>query len=191
MASPALLVVGLGNPGPQYADTRHNIGFQVVDALAQRLNATLRARPALNARAGHAPHGDAVLALAQPLTYMNRSGGAVAALLDHFDVPAARLLVVVDDIHLDTGQLRLRPGGSSGGHNGLSDIAEALATKQFPRLRIGVGSDYAPGEQADYVLSPFSAQQQPAIEDARIRACNAALRMATESIDAAMNRYNG
>ncbi|PEN05515.1 aminoacyl-tRNA hydrolase [Longimonas halophila] len=191
MASPDLLVVGLGNPGPSYANTRHNIGFQVVEALSGRLGAALRPLSGLDARAGHGPHKDQVIALAQPLTYMNRSGHAVAALLDHFETPVERLLVIVDDLHLDTGQLRLRPGGSSGGHNGLADIAEALDTRNFPRLRIGIGQDYAHGEQADYVLSPFSAQQQPVIEDARIRACNAVLRMATDSLDAAMNRYNG
>lgn len=191
MASPDLLVVGLGNPGPSYANTRHNIGFQVVEALSGRLGAALRPLSGLNARAGHGPHKDQVIALAQPLTYMNRSGHAVAALLDHFETPVERLLVIVDDLHLDTGQLRLRPGGSSGGHNGLADIAEALDTRNFPRLRIGIGQDYAHGEQADYVLSPFSAQQHPVIDDARIRACNAVLRMATDSLDAAMNRYNG
>lgn len=191
MAAPDLLVIGLGNPGPSYVDTRHNIGFQVVDALAERLGATMRTLRGLDAQAGHAPHRDCVLALAQPLTYMNRSGRAVAALLDHFDVPAERMLIIVDDLHLETGQLRLRPGGSSGGHNGLADIAQQLDTTDFPRLRIGIGKDYAHGEQADYVLSPFSAQQQPIIEEARIRACNAVLRMATDSLEAAMNQYNG
>ena len=191
MATPDLLAVGLGNPGPSYTDTRHNIGFQVVDALSERLNASLRPLRGLDARAGRAPHQDRIVALAQPLTYMNRSGRAVASLLDHFDVPVERLLVIVDDLHLDTGQLRLRPGGSSGGHNGLADIAEHLGTTDFPRLRIGIGKDYARGEQADYVLSPFSAQQQPDIEDARIRACNAVLRAATDSLEMAMNQYNG
>ncbi|MGM0704991.1 MAG: aminoacyl-tRNA hydrolase [Bacteroidota bacterium] len=191
MATPDLLAIGLGNPGPSYANTRHNIGFQVVEALAERLSATLRPLSGLDARAERGPHKDQVIALAQPLTYMNRSGQAVAALLDHFEMPVERLLVIVDDLHLDTGQLRLRPGGSSGGHNGLADIAKALDTKHFPRLRIGIGKDYAHGEQADYVLSPFSAQQQPVIEEARLRACNAVLRMATDSLDAAMNRYNG
>jgi PTH1 family peptidyl-tRNA hydrolase len=191
MASPDLLVVGLGNPGPSYANTRHNIGFQVVEALAERLDAALRPLSGLDARGGRGPYKNQVIALAQPLTYMNRSGRAVASLLDHFDVSVERLLVIVDDLHLDTGQLRLRPGGSSGGHNGLADIAKALDTTNFPRLRIGIGKDYAHGEQADYVLSPFSSQQQPVIEEARIRACNAVLRMATDSLDAAMNRYNG
>ena len=191
MATPHLLVVGLGNPGPSYANTRHNIGFQVVDALAERLGASMRALDGLNARAGHGPYKERVLAIAQPLTYMNRSGGAVAALLDWFDVPVDQLLVIVDDLHLDTGQLRLRSGGSSGGHNGLADIARALGTEAFPRLRIGIGKNYAHGEQADYVLSPFSAQQQPAVEEARIQACNAALRIATDSLEEAMNRYNG
>lgn len=189
--TPDFLIVGLGNPGPEYTDTRHNIGMQVVDLLAKRFDASLQNVTEASARTGQGRHKGVEIALAQPLTYMNRSGRAVKALLDRFALAPKALLVIVDDLHLDTGQLRLRPGGSSGGHNGVSDIANQIGTTDFPRLRIGIGKDYARGEQADYVLSPFSAQQQPLIEEARIRAGNAALCAATKGLDAAMNRYNG
>lgn len=188
MASLSALLVGLGNPGPKYAMTRHNVGFQVVEALAQRLRVSLTHEG--NARVGTGQHQGVAVGLAEPLTYMNRSGDAVATLLQAHDLAVHNLLVVVDDLHLDVGQLRLRPGGSSGGHNGLKDIAERLGTTDYPRLRIGIGKDYAQGQQADYVLSPFTAQQQDVMEDALIDACNAALLFATDGLDAAMNRYN-
>ncbi|MES3628779.1 MAG: aminoacyl-tRNA hydrolase [Longimonas sp.] len=189
--TPDFLIVGLGNPGPEYTDTRHNVGMQVVALLAERLDASLQKVTEASARIGQARHKDVEIALAQPLTYMNRSGHAVKALIDRFALTPQALLVIVDDLHLDTGQLRLRPGGSSGGHNGVSDIARQIGTTDFPRLRIGIGKKYARGEQANYVLSPFSAQQQPLIEEARIRAGSAALCAATKGLDAAMNRYNG
>jgi len=182
------LIVGLGNPGPEYEDTRHNVGFMVVEGLAERLRLSLtRERRAL---AGWGSYKGRRVGLAKPQTYVNRSGDAVRPLMEHHDVVPSELLVVVDDLHLDTGRLRLRPGGSSGGHNGLAHITERLGTSAFPRLRIGIGDDYARGEQADYVLSPFTAQQQPLIEEALIDAANAVLTFVREDVETAMNRYN-
>jgi PTH1 family peptidyl-tRNA hydrolase len=182
------LIVGLGNPGPEYEDTRHNVGFMAVDGLAQRLRLSLaHERRAL---AGWGSYKGRRLGLAKPQTYVNRSGDAILPLMKQHDVAPSELLVVVDDLHLDTGQLRLRPGGSSGGHNGLAHIAERLETSAYPRLRIGIGDDYAQGEQAAYVLSPFTAQQRPLIEEALIDAANAALTFVRDGIDTAMNRYN-
>jgi PTH1 family peptidyl-tRNA hydrolase len=182
------LIVGLGNPGPEYEGTRHNVGFMVVDALAQRLRVTLdRAHDAL---VGWGQHKGRRVGLAQPQTYVNRSGTPVAALLDAHDLTPSDLLVVVDDLNLETGQLRLRPGGSSGGHNGLEHITQRLGTSSYPRLRIGIGNDYAPGAQAEYVLSPFTAQQQAVIDDTLIDACNAVLTAVRDDLDTAMNRYN-
>jgi PTH1 family peptidyl-tRNA hydrolase len=183
------LIVGLGNPGPEYANTRHNVGFMVADALAERLDVQLQA--AGPARIGWGAHDGADVGVAKPQTYMNRSGTAVAAMLEHYDVPVERLLVVVDDLNLDTGQIRLRPGGSSGGHNGLSDIADRLGTTDYPRLRIGIGNDFPSGGQVDYVLAPFSAQQRPVVDDALIDACNAALAFVNDGVETAMNRFNG
>lgn len=184
------LIVGLGNPGPEYAQTRHNVGFMVVDALIDRL----RAGPVQQkgpAELAETKYKGRPLLLAKPLTFMNRSGLAVTSLMDAHDLSPSALLVIVDDVHLDVGQVRLRPGGSSGGHNGLAHIEERLGTDQYPRLRIGIGTAYEHGEQADYVLSPFTSQQQDVIEDALIDACNAALAVVRDGLDAAMNRFNG
>lgn len=182
------LIVGLGNPGPEYADTRHNVGFMVVDALAGRLRVDLAREH--NADVGWGRHKGRKVGLVKPQTFMNRSGDAVQPLVDAHDLSPEQILVVVDDVHLETGQLRLRPGGSSGGHNGLEHIAQRLGTTDFPRLRVGIGNDYGRGEQADYVLAPFSAQQRDAIDDALINACNAALTVVRDDLTAAMNRYN-
>jgi len=183
------LLVGLGNPGPEYAQTRHNVGFMVIDALIDRLRAgPVRQEGA--AELAETRYKGRDLVLAKPLTFMNRSGLAVEGLLRAYDLSPSSLLVIVDDVHLDVGQLRLRPGGSSGGHNGLSHIEDQIGTDQYPRLRIGIGSDYESGHQADYVLSPFSAQQQGPMDDALIDAANATLTVVREDLDAAMNRYN-
>lgn len=184
----AHLIVGLGNPGPKYADTRHNVGFEVADALADRLRISLSRE--YDALVGWGQHKNRRIGLAKPQTYMNRSGDPVAALVNAYDLSPGDLLVVVDDLNLDVGQLRLRPGGSSGGHNGLAHIEQRLGTSAYPRLRIGIGSDYPHGAQADYVLSPFSAQQRDVIDDTLIDACNAALTAVRDGVDAAMNRFN-
>jgi PTH1 family peptidyl-tRNA hydrolase len=183
------LIVGLGNPGPDYADTRHNVGFMVIDALSERLRADAFEREG-NAEIAWGQHKGQTVALAKPHTYMNRSGDAVWPLMQAHDVTPAELLVVVDDVHLDVGQIRLRPAGSSGGHNGLAHIQQRLGTTQYPRLRIGIGSDYGPGQQAEYVLEPFTAQQRDVIDDALIDACNAALTFVREDLETAMNRFN-
>lgn len=183
------LIVGLGNPGEEYAETRHNAGFMVVDALAARCRIELgRAHEALVGWGRH--RGDPV-GLAKPQTFMNRSGGAVRALVDAHGLAPGEVLVVVDDLHLDVGVIRLRPGGGAGGHNGLQDIADRLGTTDFPRLRLGIGRDFPRGGQVDYVLQPFGAAQRTLMDDALITACNAALAFVTDGVETAMNRYNG
>ena len=183
------LIVGLGNPGLEYAETRHNVGFMVVDALVDRIRAGAFEREGA-ADLAWGQHKGTKVGLAKPQTYMNRSGNAVGPLLEAHDLLPSELLVVVDDVHLDVGQIRLRPGGGSGGHNGLQHIEQRLGTNQYPRLRVGIGQDFESGQQADYVLSPFSAQQRDVIEDTLIDACNAALTVVREDIETAMNRYN-
>lgn len=182
------LIVGLGNPGPKYENTRHNVGFRVVDALAERLGVSFRENH--NALVGWERDIDQKIGLAKPLTLMNRSGDAVAPLCEYNNLTPADLIVVVDDLNLDVGTIRLRPKGSSGGHNGLKHIARRLDTKRFPRLRIGIGSDFGPGEQSDYVLSPFTAAQQGEIDTAVENAVEAALTAIRDDIDTAMNRFN-
>ena len=182
------LVIGLGNPGSEHANTRHNIGFRVADALADRLDTSFR--HVKSVMLAKAEYKDQNLGIAKPLTYMNRSGNAVAGLCREHDLTPDQVLVVVDDLNLPVGTIRLRPGGSSGGHNGLSHVAERLGTTDFPRLRVGIGSDFASGEQVDYVLSPFTAQQEPKVEEAVMDAVAAILTAVREDLDAAMNQYN-
>lgn len=182
------LVVGLGNPGSDYANTRHNVGFRVADALAARLDVSFRHVKSVMIAWG--TYKDQELGIAKPLTYMNRSGNAVAGLCREHDLSPDEVLVVVDDLNLPVGTIRLRPGGSSGGHNGLSHVAERLGTTDFPRLRVGIGSDFAGGEQVDYVLSPFTAQQEPEVDEAVSDAVAAILTAARADLDAAMNQYN-
>lgn len=182
------LVVGLGNPGPEYEHTRHNVGFRTADALAGRLNvSTERAQHAL---LGIGHYKNRAVGVAKPLTYMNRSGDAIVTLCEEYDLSLADLIVIVDDIHLPVGTIRLRPKGSSGGHNGLEHIAERLGTTAFPRLRIGVGSDFADGEQVDYVLSPFTPEQKLDVETAIDDAVEAILTTVREDFETAMNRFN-
>ena len=191
MAGSNRLIVGLGNPGAEYENTRHNVGFMVVDALAEK------ARVEGFAYDGRA---DAFIAegrvrgrsvtLVKPLRYMNRSGATVKNLMQRFSLSPQDLLVIMDDINLEPGKLRLRPRGSAGGHNGTQDIIDALGTDDFPRLRIGIGNDFSRGRQSDYVLSPFSATQQPPIDKAIARACDAAITFVTDGITTAMNRFN-
>ncbi len=196
------IVVGLGNPGRQYAGTRHNIGFDVVDALAQRLGWTTGpgefdrlARSKFDALTMDGsitvPTGDSVkLLLLKPMTYMNLSGKSVRAALDFFQATPSDLMVVLDDLALPCGRIRLRPGGSSGGHNGLRDIERALGTDQYPRLRIGIDPPppNVPGKA--YVLGRWSPQQQERIQSAIPRACGAITTWIEQGIEQAMNQFN-
>lgn len=183
------LIVGLGNPGQQYAQTRHNVGFMALERLAGRhgLGAP-KARFQGMATDGLVV-GDRCLLL-WPMTYMNRSGQSVRAALDFYKLsPTDDVLVVVDDVALPCGTIRLRAGGSAGGHNGLTDVQRALGTQGYARLRIGVDP---PGRipQADYVLGKFRADQWEQVDPAIDRACDAIECWLGEGIDAAMTRYN-
>lgn len=182
------LIVGLGNPGAEYEGTRHNVGFMVIDALAEEKS--VRLEHDRDALVGKASHRSFPFDLVKPLTYVNRSGEAVRRLARARDLSPGEILVIVDDIHLAPGTLRLRPGGGSGGHNGLDDIIARLGTDAFPRLRLGIGNDFPRGGMVDYVLSPFTADERPFIEEAVERACQAALAFVTEGVEEAMNRFN-
>lgn len=190
MAKTSRLIVGLGNPGREYAQTRHNVGFEVVDAIARRARVPLAPWKA-RAVGGEGSFRARGFALAMPQTYMNLSGETVLGLVRLLGLTPADVLVVVDDLALDVGVLRLRAGGSDGGHNGLHDIAERLGTAQFPRLRVGIGRDFPRGRQSDYVLAPFSAAQRPLLDAALPVAAEAALCWVTDGLGTAMNRYNG
>ena len=195
------LIVGLGNPGREYRDTRHNVGFMVVDEIAKRHNLALGMAPSqvpdtmvakkfgLGAEALAKTAADAFM-IAKPLTFMNRSGDAVAALTRYYDVAVADLLVVVDEVALPFGRLRARARGSAGGHNGLKSCIERLGTTEFPRLRLGVGRGDARRDLADHVLSKFEADEQSALGEFIARAADAAEMFAAEGIAKVMNTYN-
>jgi PTH1 family peptidyl-tRNA hydrolase len=184
------LIVGLGNPGREYRDTRHNVGFLVVDEIARRHQLAWTMAPSQVPETFVAKRfgADAVL-LAKPLTFMNRSGDAVAALARYYDVPPADLLVVVDEVDLPFGRLRARARGSAGTHNGLRSIVGRLGS-EFPRLRLGVGRGDARRDLADHVLSKFEAAEQAGLESFIARAADAAEMFAAEGISTVMNTYN-
>lgn len=182
------LVIGLGNPGPEYAETRHNIGFQVVDTLAGEQDAAFRS--VRHGDAAEISHRGRKLILLKPNTYMNLSGKAVAHHLQQDKLPLERLLIITDDIALPFGTIRLRAKGSDGGHNGLKDIQDKIGSK-YPRLRVGVGGDFAPGQQVRYVLEPFSAEEIRELPTLR-EACAAAVKdWAFRGIQQAMTKHNG
>jgi PTH1 family peptidyl-tRNA hydrolase len=183
------LVVGLGNPGPKYAGTRHNVGFEAADRVADRHQAAWQAAPkGVEALVANWRAAGAIVA--KPLTFMNLSGTAVVPLLQFYKIEIADLLVIVDEVQLETGRIRVRPSGSAGGHNGLKSIIASLGTDAFPRLRIGVGRGDARRDLADHVLARFDADERPAIEDAIVRAADAAETFVAEGVSAAMNRFN-
>ena len=185
------LVVGLGNPGREYRDTRHNVGFMVADEIARRHGLTFAMAPSQVPDAFVAKRYGAIPVLvAKPLTFMNRSGDAVAALARYYDIAAGDLLIVVDEVALPFGRLRARARGSAGGHNGLKSVIERLGTTEFPRLRLGVGRGDARRDLADHVLSKFEPDEQSALGEFLTRAAEAAEMFAAEGIAKVMNTYN-
>lgn len=183
------LIVGLGNPGAEYEQTRHNIGFVIADDLAARYDVSYK-RDRANALLGWGQMGMDRFGIVKPLTYMNRSGSAVQQVMHYYDVAPEDLLVVYDDLNLPLGKLRVREGGSAGGHNGMRDLIQKLGTDAFPRLRVGVGNDFAKGRQAQFVLSPFAKDEQPLVEETRVRAIEAVEAFIREGITVAMNKFN-
>ena len=185
------LIVGLGNPGREYRETRHNVGFMVVEEIARRYALSWGQAPAQVPDAFIAKrYGTEPVLLAKPLTYMNLSGDAVAALTRYFDVPTTDLLIVVDEADLPFGKLRARARGSAGGHNGLKSIIERLGTTEFSRLRLGVGRGEDQRKLSDHVLSIFERGQRAELESFITRAADAAEMFAAEGILTVMNTYN-
>jgi len=182
------IIVGLGNPGKEYADTRHNIGFRVVDSIASVLATDVKKRK-FGARFGETEFEGKKLILLKPWTYMNRSGQAVATAVGFYKLSLQELLVVTDDMALEPGVIRMRPRGSAGSHNGLKSIIAALGSEDFCRLRCGIGSAGA-DDAYDYVLSNVPAEQRAVINDAVGRARDAVFCWIRKGVDAAMNEYN-
>lgn len=184
------LIVGLGNPGREYRDNRHNIGFMLIDRLAVRLNAQ-GMRLQSQALVVSATYEGRKLILAKPQTYMNLSGQAVQGLIRFYKLPLQNLLVAHDDLDLPLGTLRLRPGGGSGGQKGVASTIERLGTSDFPRLRLGIGRPPGRMDAAAYVLQDFSASELPIVSEVLNRATDAVLTFVLEGLDRAMNRFNG
>ena len=193
------LIVGLGNPGPEYRDTRHNVGFKVVDALVERWRVQDQWREKFEAlqvktvaggdRANLVAGGDQVV-IVKPLTFMNLSGQAVAAVAGFYKIEPPDIFIVTDDVALPVGRLRARRDGSAGGHNGLKSIIESLATQAFPRMRVGVGRGDARRDLADHVLGRFEADERETVVAAVLRAADATEVFISEGIERVMNTFN-
>ncbi len=202
-AGPLKIIVGLGNPGPEYARHRHNIGFQVLDLFAERHGLAFdkfqkRARLAMGQVTLRASNSASTLAsvwtgrvlLAKPMTYMNASGEAVSALMAFYKIPPADLLVVSDDLDLPVGRIRVRAEGGAGGQKGVASIIRQLGGEGFARLRVGIGRPPGQMDPADYVLRPFNAEQEEEMVFVRQRAADAIEAWLTLGIAAAMNQFN-
>ena len=185
------IIVGLGNPGVQYDMTRHNIGFHTIDYIADKHNIKIKKLKFKSV------YGEGVIAgekvyLVKPQTYMNLSGESVAELARFYKVPPERIIVINDDISLETGRIRVRAKGSAGGHNGPKSIIYLLGSDEFPRVKMGVGAPKREGgDLADYVLGRFAKDEIPVMEDAIIRACGAVEEIIKNGAESAMNKFNG
>jgi len=184
------MIVGLGNPGRQYRQNRHNVGFMTMDRLAKRLGAQF-SRLESKALVTKAEYQDVNILLAKPQTFMNLSGQAVSSLVRFYKIPTENLLVINDDVDLPPETLRLRPSGGSAGQKGVASIIERLGTQEFPRLRIGIGRPPGRMPASAYVLQDFSTVDLELLEITLERAADAALTFISEGLEAAMNKYNG
>jgi peptidyl-tRNA hydrolase, PTH1 family len=189
MSSPTHLIVGLGNPGNEYRGTRHNCGFMALDEVS-RLTGIELASARFKAKLGNGRHQGRPLVLLKPRTYMNRSGDAVGPCLRYYKIEPANLIVILDDLDLPPGRLRIRSGGGDGGHRGLHSIIESLSTPDFIRLRIGIGHPPPELDPADYVLRPFPPPERELIAPMFETAALAALAIVTDGLTPAMNKYN-
>ncbi len=188
--SESWLIVGLGNPGKDYAKTRHNCGFRVLDILGDKLNCKID-KAKFQGLYGQTNWNGRMLFLLKPQTYMNLSGKSVVQLSAYFNIPPQRIIVVFDDISLAPGCLRVRPDGSAGGHNGIKSIISELGSQDFPRVKVGVGGKPNPdSDLADWVLSPFSASDEKALSTSLPNAAEAALYLIENGVQETANRYN-
>jgi peptidyl-tRNA hydrolase, PTH1 family len=185
------LIVGLGNPGADYARTRHNAGFLVAEKLAGRWQAGWTYEKKFNARLARGERDRRAVLLCEPQTYMNASGEAVGAVIAFYRVPLTRLVVVVDDADLPLGELRLRPGGSSGGHHGLESVEQHLGTRDYARLRIGIGRHSGAREITGYVLGRFNSTEAPLMDKVLTAASDQVETWLAAGIQKAMSQFNG
>ncbi len=181
------VIVGLGNPGPRYKDTRHNVGFQTLEELARR-HPVQRQESRFDAIIAHLQIKQEKVFLLKPLTYMNLSGKAVRALIAYYKIDLKDIIVIYDDMDLPVGNLRIRSAGGTGGHRGMTSLVENLGTREFARIRIGIGRP--PHEAIDWVLGRFSPEEKPLISNAVARAADAVETWIAHGIEKAMNEYN-
>ncbi|WP_039043143.1 aminoacyl-tRNA hydrolase [Sporosarcina sp. ZBG7A] len=184
------MIIGLGNPGKQYASTRHNVGFQAIDLLAEQLNAPAM-QTKFNGMITTVHVGSEKVMLVKPLTYMNLSGECVRPLMDYYEIDDDEIVVIYDDLDLAPGKLRLRAKGGAGGHNGMKSLIAHIGTNEFNRIRVGVGRPDGPISVADYVLSAFSKDEQPLIQEAVVRSASACRAWLDRPFLEIMNEYNG
>ena len=184
------LVVGLGNPGTEYRETRHNVGFMVADALVNRWRVSDQWREKFGALLIKTMVGEESVILAKPLTFMNLSGQAVAGLAGFYKIEPVDVFIITDDVALPLGRLRARRDGGAGGHNGLKSIIQSLATQAFPRMRVGVGRGDDRRDLADHVLGRFEADERDTVSAAVLRAADATEMFLSEGIERVMNAFN-
>ena len=190
MTENTFLIVGLGNPGREYKDNRHNVGFMLIDRLSVRLNARM-SRVQAKALVGSVNHEGNKIILAKPQTYMNLSGQSIQGLARFYKLPLENMIVAHDDLDLPFGTIRIRPGGGPGGQRGIASTIERLGTKDFRRLRIGIGRPPGRMDPAAYVLQDFAKADQNLLSEILDHAANAVLAFIAEGLDAAMNKFNG
>lgn len=183
------IIIGLGNPTKEYDKTRHNVGFAVIDELAERIGVELTERKHRAFCARGVLEGQKVL-LVKPQTFMNLSGESVRSAMDFYKVSSEEIIVIYDDVSLEPGQLRIRAKGSAGGHNGIKNIIAHTGTQEFPRIKVGIGEKPRGRDLADYVLSRFSKGEQELMDQAFKEAADAAAMMISEGIEPAMNHFN-
>ncbi|MHB1455683.1 MAG: aminoacyl-tRNA hydrolase [Armatimonadota bacterium] len=181
------LIIGLGNPGTEYRDTRHNIGFMAVDLIARKHHIQVKTRRN-NAHIGEGLIAEQKVILAKPMTFMNLSGQAVSALMRKYRLTPQDILIIYDDVALPLGRIRIRPDGSAGGHNGIKSIIGSLGAQDFPRIRIGIGSPNR--DMIDHVLSRFHKTEIETVREAVDRASEAVEVIFTDGLETAMNRFN-
>lgn len=190
MAQARRVIIGLGNPGPEYAETRHNAGFLVADAIAECIRKSFEPAGGPFILAEGSWRGTPFVVAKTAALYMNQSGTAVRKIMTRYNLTPQDILVVYDDLALDPGQIRIRANGGAGGHNGIQDVIDKLGTSDFPRLRMGIGSDFPRGHQVDYVLGLFSNEQADQIAEGLPRAVDAALSFVKDGVQIAMNHFN-
>ena len=185
------MIVGLGNPGKQYENTRHNCGFLALDVLGEKLNCKID-KSKFQGLYGQVQHNGTKIYLLKPMTYMNLSGKSLLQLSAYFSIPPQRIIVIFDDISLPIGKLRIRGDGSAGGHNGIKSIIAELGSQDFPRIKIGVGAKAHPDQDlADWVLSSFTKDEGKILQTALERSADAVMTIIEKGVSAAANSYNG